>query len=89
MKNFSKKRNKNEKLLQDYNDIFKEQPAHNIIEKISEDESEKINHIKTVHYLAHRPVLKEERETTKIRIVLDTSSILSATLQKHYGIQKY
>ena len=34
MKNLSKKLSKNEKLLKDYNDIFKEQLAHNI-EKIS------------------------------------------------------
>ena len=33
------------KLLQDYNNIFKEQLAESIIEKFSEDESEKMNDI--------------------------------------------
>ena len=74
MKNLSKKLSKNGKLLQDYNNIFKEQLAHNITENISEDESEKINDIGTVHYLLHRPVIKEERETIKVRTVFDASS---------------
>ena len=74
MKNLSKNLSKNEKLLQDYSDIFKEQPAYKIIEKISEDESKEINGIGTVHYLPHRSVIKEERETTKVRIVFDASS---------------
>ena len=71
---FEQKLSKNEKLLQDFNDIFKEQLAHNIIQKISEDESEKRNDIGTVHYLPHHPVLKEERDKTKVRIVFDASS---------------
>ena len=77
MKNLSKKLSKNEKLFQDYNDIFKEQLAHNITEKNSEDESEKINDIETVHYLPHRPVLKEERETTKVKIAFYASSTIT------------
>ena len=80
MRKTNEKFSKNEKLLQDYNDIFKEQLAHNIIEKISEDESEKVNDIGTVHYLPHRPVLKEERETTKVRVVLDASSKITRPL---------
>ena len=74
MKNLTKKLSKNEKLLQDYNDILKEQLAHNITEKISEDDSEKINDIGTVHYLTHRLAIKQERETTKVRIVFGASS---------------
>ena len=35
LKNLSKKFSKNEKLVKDYDDIFKEQLAHNINEKIS------------------------------------------------------
>ena len=69
-----KKLSKNEKLLQDYNDISNEQLASNITKKLSEHESEKINDIGIVHYLPHRPVIKEERETTKVRIVFDGSS---------------
>ena len=45
MKHSGKKLSKNEKLLQDYNNIFKEQLAQSIIEKFSEDESEKMNDI--------------------------------------------
>ena len=54
---------KNVKLLQDYNEIFKEQLVYHITEKISEDESKKISDIEIVHYLPHHLVIKEERET--------------------------
>lgn len=37
MKNFNKKLSKNEQWLEYYNNIFKEQLAHNIIENVSED----------------------------------------------------
>ena len=57
-------------LLQD----FEEQLAHHIVEKIYEDEPEKTNDIMKVHYLPHRPIIKEERETAKVRIVFYASS---------------
>ena len=41
-----------------------------ILKKISEDESEKVNDSETVHYLPHCSVIKEERETTKVRVVI-------------------
>ena len=45
-----------------------------IIEKISEYESEEINDIGTIHYLPHRLVINEGRETTKVRVAFDASS---------------
>ena len=59
--------------MQDYNDIFKEQLAHHITEKNSEDELKKINDIGKVHFIPHSPVIKKERETTKVRIVFDVN----------------
>ena len=69
----SKKLSKNEKLLNDYNSIIKEQLSNNVIEKVPVDQNENIN-VGSIHYLPHRPVVKEERETTKVRMVFDASS---------------
>ena len=55
--------------------IFREAAIrHSIIEKISEYESEEINDIGTIHYLPHRLVINEGRETTKVRVAFDASS---------------
>ena len=35
-------------------------------------------HTGTLHYIPHRPVIKEERVTTKIRIVYDASARISS-----------
>ena len=76
MKNLSKKVSKNETLLNDYNSIIKEQLLHNVIEKVPKDEKDKVN-VGSIHYLPHRPVVREERETTKVRMVFDASSKIS------------
>ena len=69
--------------MQDYNDIFKEQLAHHITEKNSEDELKQRNDIGKVHFIPHSPVIKEERETTKVRIVFDVSSkIIEAVVRR-------
>ena len=36
--------------------------------------NQRIKDIEAVHYLPHRPVIKEEKETAKVRIVFDVSS---------------
>ena len=58
-------------LLKDYDDIFKDYEANGIIEKVPEEEI--AVEPGAVHYLPHRPVVREDKETTKIRAVFDAS----------------
>ena len=62
--------------MNDINSIIKEQLLHNVIEKVTKDEKDKVN-VGSIHYLPHHPVVREERETTKVRIVFDASSKVS------------
>ena len=68
----SLKRN-NPEVLTEYHRIMQSQLQDGIIEKCGED----VPHGATVHYLPHRPVIRTEKETTKIRIVYNASSKLS------------
>ena len=58
-------------LLDGYHKIFKDYENNNIIEKVA---SPDIAEPGSVHYLPHRAVVRENRETTKIRPVFDASS---------------
>ena len=60
--------------------IFLRTIAHHIIEKMYEDELEKVNSIETV-YLPHRSVIKEEQGTTK---VTELHSIQVLKLHDHH-----
>ena len=69
---FLKNRLTSENLAEKYEETFKEYEQNKIIEKEPFDEvSKKPDQI---HYLPHRPVLREDKETTKIRAVFDASS---------------
>jgi hypothetical protein len=56
-------------LLSEYNHIFKDQLAKDIIETAPDQSSGSL-----VHYLAHSPVFRPLAESTKVRIVFDASS---------------
>ena len=56
---------KDEKLLQEYDSIFKAQLEAGIIELVPKDEED----FEGAHFLPHHGVLREDRETTKLRIV--------------------
>ena len=60
-----------ENLVEKYDEIFKENEQHEIIEKVPFDEARKI--YGQVHYLWHQQVLSEDKETTKICAVFDAS----------------
>ena len=60
-----------ENLVGKYDEIFKEHEQNKNIEKVSFDEVPKKPG--QVHYFPHRPVLREDKETTKIRAVFDAS----------------
>ncbi|VDL83183.1 unnamed protein product, partial [Nippostrongylus brasiliensis] len=60
----------NPKLLEDYDNTFKEQKRQGIIEVVTDDLSKG----SIPHYIPHQPVLTPHKETTKLRIVFDASS---------------
>lgn len=63
------KRLEQRSLLTPYNEVFQEWCDDHIIEEVPENELPR-----TIHYLPHRPVVKEGSATTKIRPVFDASA---------------
>ena len=61
---------KRPELFTRYDDIIQEQLELRIFEQIPSKEFKQEN----VHYLPHHAVLREERETTKLRLVYDGSA---------------
>ena len=61
---------KDEKLLQQYDSIFKAQLEAAIIELVSKDDED----FEGAHFLPHHEVLREDMETTKLCIVFDGSA---------------
>ena len=60
-------------LFAEYNQIFIDQLASGIIEAVPEDSSNIITAGQS-HYLPHRPVVRTDKTTTKVRCVFDASS---------------
>ena len=58
-------------ILNDYDKIFKDYEQNGIIEQVPANEV--AGEVGQVHYLLHRPVIREDKETTKIRAVFDAS----------------
>ncbi|KIH69184.1 hypothetical protein ANCDUO_00468 [Ancylostoma duodenale] len=58
-------------LLQQYDDVFKDQVQKGIIEKAINREP---SNASVVHYLPHQAVITPQKETTKVGIVFDASS---------------
>ena len=58
-------------ILDDYDDIFHEYEENHIIERVPSDQIAK--ETGQVHYLPHRPVIRNDKDTTKIRAVFDAS----------------
>ena len=67
------KLNKTPEVLKEYDDIIQEQLRSGIIEKLPNPEVETRNK-EGVHYLPHHAVIRQNRETTKLRIVYDGSA---------------
>ena len=64
------------KLLSQYNEVFEQQFSDGIIEKVNETDYEDSN----AHFLCHFGVVRNERQTTKLRIVFDGSARSSNSL---------
>ena len=60
------------KLLNQYDNVIKEQLDSGVVEVIDKHEEEVVPG--TVHYIPHKEVLKEDRATTKLRVVYDASA---------------
>ncbi|XP_065654791.1 uncharacterized protein LOC136081405 [Hydra vulgaris] len=67
-----KKLSKDNKLLTSYNAIIKEQLTQGVIEKVNNHEIS----YGDVHYLPHRPVIRDDKSTTKVRMVFDASATI-------------
>ena len=65
----TKKFKNDEKLLKEYNNIFFEQEQLNIIERAPEN-----YRTGKTHYLPHRQIIRDDKSTTKLRIVFYASS---------------
>ena len=59
--------------LQEYDQIMQEQVANGIMEPVPTHPTGEV-----VHYIPHQPVIRENAETTKMRIVYDCSSRANA-----------
>ena len=59
----------NKALLSEYNKIFQDQLAQGIVEKVPLSEISKDN----VNFMPHHAVIREERTTSKVRVVFDAS----------------
>ena len=60
-----------------YNSIFKDYEKNKIIERVPREEEPMGRGM--VHYLPHRPVVREDKSTTKIRAVFDASATTDGT----------
>ncbi|XP_065675665.1 uncharacterized protein LOC136091879 [Hydra vulgaris] len=72
-KSLEKKFLKDAKLFDSYNDIIKEQLLNGTVEQVLSNKSK----VALVHYLPHRPGIREDKVTTKLRIVFDASATSS------------
>ena len=53
-------------ILREYDDIIKSQLNQGVIESCSQ-----VDQTSTIHYLPHRAVIRDDRSSTKLRIVYD------------------
>ena len=61
-------------MLEEYNNIIKEQFKLNVVEKVPPSETNSFDQVGNIHYLPHRPAIKDDRVTSKVRIAFDASS---------------
>ena len=57
-------------LMIQYNNIFKDYLHNGIIERVDTP----VDNKELAHYLPHHPVVREDKETTKVHVVFDASS---------------
>ena len=65
-----KRLRKNPKLLEEYDSIIKNQLKEGIVERVDENSGD----AGKLHYSPHREVIREDKSTTKVRVVYDLSA---------------
>ena len=60
-------------VLKQYDNVIKEQLSSGVVELVDKSKEREVLP-GTVHYLPHKEVLKEDRTTTKLRVVYDASA---------------
>eukprot|EP00795_Rhopilema_esculentum_P003749 gene3749-15025_t len=65
----------NPELLKEYNAIMKDQEERGIIERVHPNTKGVVG---KTHFLPHHPVVRQDKETTKVRIVYDASAANSS-----------
>ena len=58
-------------VLKEYHAVIQEQLNAGIVERVEEDGPGEVGE---VHYLAHHPVVPQDKQTTKVRVVYDASA---------------
>ena len=71
LSNTMNKLHKNPDLLKEYTRIMTEQESLGIIEEVNSEEEAKVGR---TYYMPHHAVVKNDKETTKVRVVYDASS---------------
>ena len=69
LRNLKSRLHKSPALLKNCNNIINDYLNEGIIEPVSDNDTSN-----AIHYLPHLPVLREESDTTKVRIVYDASA---------------
>ena len=62
----------NPNLLEEYDSTIKDQEEKGIIERVTS--SEDIEVVGKIHYLSHHPVIRQDKDMTKVRIVYNASA---------------
>ena len=75
----------NPELGESYDTVIKTYLDENIVDEVKDDKT-----FEKVHYLPHRAVIKNERDTTKIRVVFDASakSPKQPSLNENYRVDR-
>ena len=71
LNSLKKKLNSKPEILQKYDEVIKDQEKMGIIERVKNSERTPVG---KTHYIPHQPVVKQDRDTTKLRIVYDASA---------------
>ena len=70
LKSLLKRLEQNSEIFKAYDQVIKDQLVNNVIEKVSENQGENLKEF----FLSYRPVIKQNAESTKLRVVYDASA---------------
>ena len=71
LKSLYRRLSSNPERLKEYDDIIRNQEAERIVETVDRND---VPQVGRVHYIPHREVIRDDKDTTKMRIVYDASA---------------